>query len=652
MGDNQRDEDVFSDTLSNRGDLEALVNPQGAGQSQPRESRVHRSGFTSGLNPALLGGQTNLPSGSANQNVANVRAPVVNVRTDAERIRTDTGVNQMVNESNEPSLPRIIGGEAPRTEHSTPLIASRQPSRASNPAPVRLPQETPVVDHMDEEQGRPREAHPRPRQGETVEELLGRLIRESQASRSSRDQLPVQQTVIIKKEKVKINELEDLTGRHVRIFLSQVRAALSRGQDINLSNHIHAIPLEQILCDCPDVKNESILAYLEALDEEEKSKAMNEPLVLIRTRLKWSDKKDMTIEEKCKDFIRNLKLHMKDIGSGAQEGTLNRERVMQEVVKMLPAGLMISADTVTFNKRYQTANGLAQLIEHRLPLLHQKHKTINRLEAGPMDQTGYLANRVQKLEQQATYDQNNYLINKVQQLEKQVVVNRQAEAMPKPQPTYAVAARQGQAVTQPPAVAAQPVVAQNSTPMKDRNLGIGNKTPFNGICWNCNQRGHRAEDCPLPETELFKQNLEKFRQMRAEIRNVNTEHSQRCQIEVLSANGTWNQVTGCLDSGSDSNVAPESLKQYANQVSGMKGYTYRLPNGDEVTPKYRGMMTVRIQVDGKPVDLGNIPFHFLSHPLWDQVLVGRPTLAKMNILPEQNVMRMMNNQGNTEREAL
>ena len=220
MGDNQRDEDVFSDTLSNRGDLEALVsaeNPQGAG-SQPREGRVHRSGLTSGLNPALLGGQTNMPSGPAiqprlneNQNVANNQAPAAKARIDAERIRTDTGVNQVVNESNEPSLPRIIGGEAPRTEHSTPLMASRQPSRASNPAPARVAQETPVVDHMDEEQGRPREAHLRPRQGETVEELLGRLIRESQASRSSREHLPVQQTVIIKKEKVKINELEDLT---------------------------------------------------------------------------------------------------------------------------------------------------------------------------------------------------------------------------------------------------------------------------------------------------------------------------------------------------------------------------------------------------------------------------------------------------------
>ena len=363
MGDNQRDEDVFSDTLSNRGDLEALVNaddPQGANQPQPRKGRVHRSGFSSGLNPGLLGGQTNASSGPANQprvnvneNVPNIQAPGVNPLADEERNRAGIGVNQVVNESNEPSLPRIIGGEAPRIEeqHSTPLIASRQPSTASNPAPVRLPRETPVVDHMDVEQGRPRQANPQPRQGETVEELLGRLIRESQASRSSRDPLPLQQTVIITKEKVKINELEDLTGRHVRIFLSQIRAALSRGQDNNFSNHTHDILLEQILCDCPDVKNESILAYLEALDEEKKSKAMNEPLVLIRTRSKWSDKEDTTIEEKCKDFIRNLNLHMKDIGSGAQEGTLSRERVMQEVVKMLPAALMISADRITRSTR-------------------------------------------------------------------------------------------------------------------------------------------------------------------------------------------------------------------------------------------------------------------------------------------------------------
>ena len=65
MSDHQRDEDAFSDKLSNRGDLEALVNaenPQGANQPQPREDRVHRSGFTSGLNPELLRAQTNASS--------------------------------------------------------------------------------------------------------------------------------------------------------------------------------------------------------------------------------------------------------------------------------------------------------------------------------------------------------------------------------------------------------------------------------------------------------------------------------------------------------------------------------------------------------------------------------------------------------------
>ena len=55
-------------------------------------------------------------------------------------------------------------------------------------------------------------------------------------------------------------------------------------------------------------------------------------------------------------------------------------------------------------------------------------------------------------------------------------------------------------------------------------------------------------------------------------------------------------------------------------------------------------MTVRIQINGKPITLGQIPFHFIAHPLRDQLLAGRPTLAKMKILPEQNLMRMMNEQ--------
>ena len=90
MGDHQRDEDVFSDTLSNRGDLEALVNaenPQGANQPQPREGRVHRSGFTSGLNPELLRAHTNASSGpviqpraNVNENTQNTIGPVAKNR--------------------------------------------------------------------------------------------------------------------------------------------------------------------------------------------------------------------------------------------------------------------------------------------------------------------------------------------------------------------------------------------------------------------------------------------------------------------------------------------------------------------------------------------------------------------------------------------
>ena len=655
MSDNIVEEDVFSDTMSNRGELEALVQVSEANQpasNSRNNERIHRSGirYSRLLSDRLLGNPPRANQRNESQPSSNQPRVVENLPSSsngvAREAHHDTNLPQIV--GGNPSQPNT-DGETGTGNQGTPNTNSQPPANTVDRQTQRTTRASPEEHPVDmEEQGRPRRANPRA--SETVEELLGRLLRESQASRSSREHGQHEPTVIIKKDKVKISQLSDLTGRSIRIFLCQVNAARDAGQDVNLSSHIHPEALDQILCDCPDGTNSSIRKYLEDLNEEERDMARNEPLVLIRTRLKWSDKAEMTNEQKLKDFIRNLKVHMRDIGIGAPEGTLNRERVMQEVVKLLPSELLISTDSVTFNKKFQSVDGLKQLIENRLPLLHQKKK-LNRVQAAPLDQTNYLTSRVQQLEHQASFDQNQYLLNKVQQLEKQVVVNRQAEIAPKPPRNYAtvakLAARQGPAVMQPPPNVATPPLVQNNLnakPMREQKLGIGNKTPFNGTCWNCNQRGHRAEDCPLPETELFKQNLEKFRQMRAEIRHLGTEHSHKCQIEIQGREGNWVQVPGCLDSGADGNVAPESMMDFAEQIYSMSGYTYRLPNGETVSPNFRGMMTVRIQIENKPITLGQIPFHFIAHPLWDQLLVGRPTLAKMKILPEQNVMRMINEQ--------
>ena len=62
-------------------------------------------------------------------------------------------------------------------------------------------------------------------------------------------------------------------------------------------------------------------------------------MALIRAKVRWSTEKDKPNEEKVRAFLNDLSVQMYYIKENASEGTLNRERIMQEVVKQLPVGL-------------------------------------------------------------------------------------------------------------------------------------------------------------------------------------------------------------------------------------------------------------------------------------------------------------------------
>ena len=84
-----------------------------------------------------------------------------------------------------------------------------------------------------------------------------------------------------------------------------------------------------------------------------------------------------------------------------------------------------------------------------------------------------------------------------------------------------------------------------SRTLKTESLCVMNiRERFNGTCCNFGQRGHRAEDCRLPETPQFKQKLEEFRECKKRIRSVATYQSQKCHLEMTVKDGAWIQVTG------------------------------------------------------------------------------------------------------------
>ena len=238
-----------------------------------------------------------------------------------------------------------------------------------------------------------KKAQVNPPYGETAEDILVRLFREAKATQP--------RVVVIKNDSVKIKELVDLKASSIRVFLCQVAAAELAGQNMIISCHINPETLDLICGECPDLSNESIKAYLQKLDKEEMNMAQNQPVESIRSRVKWGTNEDMTNEEKLREFISKLKMQMRYVGNGAPVGTIHRERVMQEVVKMLPSELMISSETVTFNQKYQTIEGLHKLIENRLPLLNRRQK-LSQTQVDPTKEESFWINKLHQLEQQVT----------------------------------------------------------------------------------------------------------------------------------------------------------------------------------------------------------------------------------------------------------
>lgn len=203
-------------------------------------------------------------------------------------------------------------------------------------------------------------------------------------------------------------------------------------------------------------------------------------------------------------------------------------------------------------------------------------------------------------------------------------------------------------------------------------------------CWNCHQYGHVAAACTLPPQPRLKENIEAFRrynarrprqtyppreapreeppqqpqppppqepqqqpkpqqQRKPRILALDSGNKEEARLEIYG-HQSWTPVAGCLDSGSDGNVAPESLKHFARDLRPITdNIYYRLPNQVRLQLIATGVMSIRVNYRGTLYNLGTLPFDFMPSNLnWTQVLIGRPALRKHKLLPENNVPKNLN----------
>ena len=124
-----------------------------------------------------------------------------------------------------------------------------------------------------------------------------------------------------------------------------------------------------------------------------------------------------------------------------------------------------------------------------------------------------------------------------------------------------------------------PQAVQHDT--NDQNL-------FPGNCWTCDVYGHASCTCNKPGGEMLERNLTAYSE-RSQMSQVDTSNNRDAQLEILGADEE--QVTGCLDSGADGNVAFSSMADHALNVGTMRFcLNHRLPTNESVHPSAHGYL--------------------------------------------------------------
>ena len=111
MSDNHGEEDVFSDTMSNRGELEALVQVGEANQpasNSRNNERIHRSGISYSrlLSDRLLGNPPRANQRNESQSSSNQPRIVDNLPSSSNGVAREA--------HHDTNLPQIVGGNPPQ----------------------------------------------------------------------------------------------------------------------------------------------------------------------------------------------------------------------------------------------------------------------------------------------------------------------------------------------------------------------------------------------------------------------------------------------------------------------------------------------------------------------------------------------------------
>ena len=627
------------------------------------EGRLHRSGITTGPAPnpnAQAPNTTNQQQGQ--NNAGNTQEEALAVNTAGAEPEADEDGDVFVDSRT---------GEQPVHTEADEALARQEATSTANQGPQVTNTPTPPPP-------RPRVHIPTPLAARGLTPGVAPLPPSSLSSPYATAPQGFQPPYYVFQQNPKIDKLEDLEPLNVRSFIHQIEVARTEGQPVRVPKYLKGKALQMLQAKKVNCTIDSmVLAALRDILEEDSKTLLNKPTLIVKDQLTWDTSTTLSVEKKCRKFFDDLELLTKESrAAGVLAHGLTKERVIVAAVKKLPKELCILPDDVRDDHSLLEITALRKHVESRLDMLrnarfHKQQQNYRRANQNTVD------NFTEPYSPTYAYDaeRTNYNYTPTDSYAQHQDIpsygSYAQDPVESPSKTYSIAWLREflQPEYEPPMVC-----AVNAEPRRMNSPQ----------CWNCHQYGHVAAECTLPPQPRLKENIEAFRrynarrprqtyqpreapreeppqqpqppppqepqhqpqpqqQRKPRILALDSGNKEEARLEIYG-HQSWTPVAGCLDSGSDGNVAPESLKHFARDLRPITdNIYYRLPNQIRLQPIATGVMSIRVNYRGSLYNLGTLPFDFMPSNLnWTQVLIGRPALRKHKLLPENNVPKNLN----------
>ena len=436
-------------------------------------------------------------------------------------------------------------------------------------------------------------------------------------------------------------------------FLFQYRRAKPSNPKITVERYLSCDAAEILESQGIDIKDdEKIMKYFDEYVKERKMEDSNFVLEEFANKLKWPKSKNLSAIDQIDKFFQQAKLLNDKLKLRKDLPEDVNKRVAQLVVRAMPKAFGINTNHLYIREDYRKLDKLKELAMERRFVIERKTKykpsksdASESEGASSRTENSEKTARTTKSKKKGKKNKRNIKAKNVKASGDKSDTSKKIEELEK------LVKQLLQEKTETANQKSQPAPWNNNSNQMNRGGFRGGPrqwqpyTRARGRGRGGNQLGYQGyqrfnrnfNPMPYNANNVREANVESQEEAVLRVRKVSTNY---VTIQISPTRSSWTAVRGCLDSGCDKTVGSYKLLQHlCNNLQ--PPHTVRmleLPQGTQVPVKAVGRSHLRILMQGEePFDFGATLIFLVDDPKWEDVLIGRDTLGRFNLLPEQQL---------------